>query len=79
MADTLPTSNGTKATREYQILVGLALGVCLGLQGFLMWSLLDTQPPDSSWDLIRTLMGHLGQVDLLLIGGLLGMASPKKA
>jgi len=74
-------ANGVKATREFQYLVGGALGACLLLQGILMWKLLTAQPPDSSWDLIKSLMQHLGQVDLLLIGGLLGLAqqSSRKA
>ena len=64
--------------REFQYLVGAALGICLALQGLLMWKLMSAQPPDSSWDLIKSLMAHLGQVDVLLIGGLLGLAQQRK-
>ena len=63
---------------DFQFLVGGALVMCLLLQGLLMWKLMAAQPPDSSWDLIKSLMAHLGQVDILLIGGLLGMAPPQK-
>lgn len=76
---TAATPNGTvKQSREFQWLVGGATGFCLLLQGLLMWSLLTAQPPDKSWSLIESLMGHLAQVDLLLIGGLLGMAQTKR-
>ena len=79
MAD-LINGNGIERSerRDFQFLVGAALGICLGLQGLLMWKLMGAQPPDSSWDLIKSLMAHLGQVDVLLIGGLLGMAQQGK-
>ena len=78
--DVLPPSpNGARRDRrEFQFLVGAALAICLGMQGVLMWRLMSAQPPDSSWDLIKNLMAHLGQVDVLLIGGLLGMAQQQK-
>ena len=63
-----PANNGVKATRDFQLMVGGTLGICMALQGVLMWKLLGAQPPDSSWDLIKGLLQHLGQVDLLLIG-----------
>lgn len=88
MANGEPTGDGKNGAvphecddrREFQYLVGCALAICLGLQGVLMWKLMGAQPPDSSWDLIKSLMAHLGQVDVLLIGGLLGMAQqqPKR-
>ena len=68
--------NGPVARREFQLLVGAALGITIALQGVLMWKLMGANPPDASWDLIKTLMGHLGQLDILLVGGLLGMARP---
>jgi hypothetical protein len=79
MPDPTEPTNGNgalPARREFQFLVGGALAICLALQGILMTRLMTGNPPDASWDLIKTMMSHLGQLDLLLVGGLLGMSRP---
>lgn len=67
-----------KDRRDFLFIVGIALAACMLLQGVLMWKLMSAQPPDSSWELIKSMMAHFGQVDLLLIGGLLGLAQQRK-
>ena len=78
LAVTAPPEHDCEDRRDFQWIVGGALAGCMAIQAILMWKLMGASPPDSSWDLIKTMMGHLGQVDILLIGGLLGRMTGQK-
>lgn len=68
------TNGNGKARKDYLIAIGGCLLACILIQAYLMRSLLEVEPPKDSWPLIKDLMQFLSQLDLLLAGGLLGLA-----
>ena len=69
-----PKNGNGKQRRDFLVVVAACLVGCILMQGFLLWSLLDAQPPDSSWQLIKDVMTSIGTIETALVGGLLGMA-----
>lgn len=63
-----------KGIRRWSIVIASLLAIVILTQGYMCWSLLDSSPPAESWTLINELMRHLAQLDILLAGGLLGLA-----
>lgn len=79
MAEETPPENGSPFrngfSRKDYMWVLASMWVCsIAMRAVMMWSLLHSNPPDKSWDLIQNAQNHLTSMDLLLAGGILGLA-----